>query len=145
MTEETTIVRAPRPPIGRIISVVVWGVTDRESPVETDIADAILTATANHGLKPVIASGPYYSDGDEQTREIARLKAALRVCELVLHNGGIVGAGLNVAWLTAWVHAAQQASGAHVTDWQPSRVQDDATDETDPAYLLRAAALGETR
>lgn len=71
MTEETA--NAPRPPIGRIISVVVWGVTDRESPVETDIADAILTATANHGLKPVIASGPYYSDGDEQMRLIAAL------------------------------------------------------------------------
>jgi hypothetical protein len=75
MTEETAIVRAPRPPIGRIISVVVWGVADRDSPVETDIADAILTATANHGLKPVIASGPYYSDEDERDQELAKVTA----------------------------------------------------------------------
>lgn len=73
--------------------------------------------------------------------EIARLKAALRVCEVVLHNGGVVSAGIGNARVEAWLRAAQQASSAHATDWEPARVLDDANDVTDPAYLLRGAAL----
>lgn len=48
--------------------------------------------------------------------EIARLHAALRVCEVVLHRQTPTVADL---------HAAQQAAGAYDTAWKPDDVGDD--------------------
>lgn len=85
------IIRAPRSLIGRAFSVAVLGNTDREHPIEDEIAAAVHEAGERHGFDILVSSGPYYSDGDEQTRELAkstverdRLRAALK---LVLLNG----------------------------------------------------------
>jgi hypothetical protein len=75
--------------------------------------------------------------------EIDRLRSALRVCEVVLHNGAMVIGALGGARTDALLHAGQQASGAHATDWTPERILDDVTDATDPRGTLRRAALGE--
>lgn len=52
--------------------------------------------------------------------EVDRLRKALQVCEYVVHR---------VKPTDAEVHAAQQASGAYCTDWQPDHVRDDLTED----------------
>lgn len=55
----------------------------------------------------------------ELRAEVARLKAALDVCAHTLHRRDPS---------PAEEHAAQQASGAGVTDWVPEYVEDDLPD-----------------
>lgn len=55
------------------------------------------------------------ADHDALRAEVVRLRQALKVCEEALHRTDVVGGATNYAA----AHAAQQASGAWSTNWQP--------------------------
>jgi len=50
--------------------------------------------------------------------EVARLSAALKVCEEALHHRSILRERMSGA-AEDLIHAAQQASGAYCSDWKP--------------------------
>lgn len=61
---------------------------------------------------------------ESATEEIARLTAALKVCEEALHHRSVIRDELDETGETL-IHAAQQASGAYWTDWQPGQQERD--------------------
>lgn len=71
-----------------------------------------LGQTVRNGLDAI-------TDAVELQAEVDRLRKALQVCEHTVHL---------VAPAVEDLHAAQQASGAYQTDWQPEWVRDDLPD-----------------
>ncbi len=63
-----------------------------------------------------IHAGPFGREVTKLRAEVKRLRAALRLCEHVLHRAEPTD---------AQIHAAQQASGAYDTDWTVADVEDD--------------------
>ncbi|GAB3251529.1 hypothetical protein [Kineosporia babensis] len=62
--------------IGRIFDILILGHTDREHPIETEIADFIHEVCERHGFDPTITSGGYDGEhGGTADRKLADARA----------------------------------------------------------------------